>query len=349
MMEPKLSRFKLGRARPINVSAQTLTRSWVMSEAEGLPLVIEPAADQLELASWVASRPDELKQQLLSYGAILFRGFRVGGVEQFQEFARTISPELLDYTERAAPRREIANNVYTSTEYPASQRIMQHHEMSYSHNWPTKIWFYCVQAAKQGGATPVTNERKVFTRIDPKIKEIFMRKRVMYVRNYGDCLDMTWQDVFQTSDKATVEEYCRRSYTDFEWNEDGGLRTSQVRQAVATHPETGDTVWFNHAHMFHQSTLEPDVRASLNKEFEGNLPRDAFYGDGSRIEDSIIDEIREVYLQSAVRFDWQENDVMMLDNFLTSHGREAFVGPRQILVAMSELYTNPEIAPPRAN
>ena len=344
-MEPKLSRFKSARPRPINVTAESLTRSWVMSEAEDLPLVIEPAADQLELASWAAGRADELKQQLLRYGAILFRGFRVGGVEQFQEFARTISPELLDYTERAAPRREIASNVYTSTEYPANQRIMQHHEMSYSHNWPTKIWFYCVQAAKQGGATPVTNERRVFTRIDPKIKETFMRKQVMYVRNYGDCLDMTWQDVFQTSDRATVEEYCRRSYTDFEWKDDGGLRTSQVRQAVATHPETGDTVWFNHAHMFHQSSLDPDVRASLNNEFNGNLPRDAFYGDGSRIEDSILEEIRDVYLQSAVRFDWQENDVMMLDNFLTSHGREAFLGPRQILVAMSELYTNPEIRP----
>src|SRR3712207_8542201 len=42
---------------------------------------------------------DELKQQLLRYGAILFRGFKVGNVEQLQQFARTISPELLDYTE----------------------------------------------------------------------------------------------------------------------------------------------------------------------------------------------------------------------------------------------------------
>lgn len=345
-MEPKLSRFRSGKPRAIGVSAQNLTRTWVMSEAEGLPLVIEPAADQLELVAWATGEREELKRKLLQCGAIVFRGFNVGGVDGFQEFARIISPELLDYKERAAPRREIADNVYTSTEYPANQRIMQHHEMSYSHNWPTKIWFYCVQPPQQGGATPVTNERKVFTRIDPRIKETFMRKRVMYVRNYSDCLDMTWQDVFQTSDRATVEDYCRRAYTEFEWKGEWGLTTRQVRQAVATHPVTGDTVWFNHAHMFHQSSLEPEIRASLNNEFDGNLPRDAFYGDGSRIEDSILDEIREVYLQSAVRFDWQEHDVMMLDNFLTSHGREAFTGPRQILVAMSELYTNPEIAAP---
>ncbi|MFN2414368.1 MAG: TauD/TfdA family dioxygenase, partial [Pyrinomonadaceae bacterium] len=41
-----------------------------------------------------------------------------------------------------------------------------------------------------------------------------------------------------------------------------------------------------------------------------------------------------------------EGDVMMLDNFLSSHGREPFAGPRRILVAMAELYTNPELRHP---
>jgi hypothetical protein len=34
---------------------------------------------------------------------------------------------------------------------------------------------------------------------------------------------------------------------------------------------------------------------------------------------------------------------MMLDNFLSTHGREPFVGPRKIVVAMAELYTNREL------
>ena len=33
----------------------------------------------------------------------------------------------------------------------------------------------------------------------------------MYVRNFGDGLDMPWQRVFQTTDKAVVEEYCRQA------------------------------------------------------------------------------------------------------------------------------------------
>jgi hypothetical protein len=30
---------------------------------------------------------------------------------------------------------------------------------------------------------------------------------------------------------------------------------------------------------------------------------------------------------------------LMLDNFLASHGREPYLGPRKILVAMADLFT----------
>jgi alpha-ketoglutarate-dependent taurine dioxygenase len=96
--------------------------------------------------------------------------------------------------------------------------------------------------------------------------------------------------------------------------------------------------------MFHVSNLEPAVRESLLAEFKDDeLPRNAFYGDGAPIESSVLEEIREVYRQASVAFDWRRGDILMLDNFLASHGREPFEGPRKILVAMAELYTNPEL------
>ena len=66
---------------------------------------------------------------------------------------------------------------------------------------------------------------------------------------------------------------------------------------------------------------------------EDELPRNAFYGDGSPIESSALEEIREVYRQASIVFPWQKGDILMLDNFLASHGRRPFVGPRRILVA----------------
>jgi hypothetical protein len=96
--------------------------------------------------------------------------------------------------------------------------------------------------------------------------------------------------------------------------------------------------------MFHISNLSEEVRSALLSEFKDDeTPRNAFYGDGSPIEPSILDEIRGIYRRSAVIFPWQEGDILMLDNFLASHGREPFVGPRRILVVMAELYTNTAI------
>lgn len=336
------SEFAPGRRKqPVRLSRATLVKSGYLDGEQGFPLVLEPVTENVNLVEWARGQRKQIERDLLQHGAILFRGFAVDTISCFEQFARAISPDLLDYFERAAPRIEVGKNVYTSTEYPPEQVIPQHHEMSYSHNWPTKIWFFCAQPAQQGGMTPISNDRKVFELIDPSVKKPFLEKKVMYVRNYGQGLDLSWQEAFQTNDRAAVEEYARKSSMTCEWRGEDRLRTRAVRQVVATHPQTQETLWFNHAHMFHISNVEPATREALLAQFaEDELPRNAFYGDGTPIESSILDEIREVYRKTAVRFSWQRGDILLLDNFLVSHGRESYVGPRRVLVTMAELYTN---------
>jgi alpha-ketoglutarate-dependent taurine dioxygenase len=342
--ESSFQKFKKGRPEAVRLSAESVVRERPLAPGQALPMVIEPAVAGLDLAAWGAQRREWVEGRLLEHGALLFRGFGVGTAEQFQQFASAVSSELLDYQERAAPRRKVSDKVYTSTEFPPDHVIPLHHEMSYSHNWPSKLLFYCELPAQRGGRTPLADDRKVFRLLDPRIKEPFMRKKVMYVRNYGEGVDMTWEEAFQTTDRAVVEKYCRQSRTDFEWREGNRLRTRQVRQAVATHPKTGETVWFNHAHMFHMSSLEPSVRQSLLETFtEEELPRNAFYGDGTSIETSVLDEIRETYQRAAVSFPWEKGDVLLADNILVSHGRESYAGPRKILVSLTDLYTNRDI------
>jgi alpha-ketoglutarate-dependent taurine dioxygenase len=337
----QVDEFKANKRKVVRLSQEDLIKMDYLDIRKRFPLVIEPRVASLNLVTWAESNREFIERQLLECGAVLFRGFNVEGISQFEQFARAISGELLDYQERAAPRRELGARVYTSTEFPADQSIPLHHEMSYSHNWPTNIWFFCAQPAQQGGSTPIANDREVFNLIDQRIKDRFMEKGLMYVRNYGEGLDMSWQEAFQTNERSVVEAYCRGAHTQFEWREGNRLRTRQVRQVTVRHPKTGDTVWFNHAHMFHISNLAAEVRNALLSEFkEDEVPRNAFYRDGSPIESSILDEIRDVYRSSAVIFPWHQGDILMLDNFLASHGREPFVGPRQILVAMAELYVN---------
>jgi alpha-ketoglutarate-dependent taurine dioxygenase len=302
-------------------------------------LLIEAETPEQTLPEWVCRHHARLMAELERCGALLFRGFAVDTPVEFGRSARAFSPDLLGYLERAAVRTEVADKVFTSTELSADQWIPFHHEMSYAHNWPSRLYFYCDLPAASGGTTPVASERTVFPRIPAELRERFQRDGVRYVRNYGSDLDLPWEEAFQTTDRAEVEAYCTRSGTGFSWIGRDGLRTTSVRQAVSRHPRTGETVWFNHAHLFHVSNLPSEVAEALIDEF-GNegLPRNAYYGDGTPIEDDAVQLIRTLYSKAAVSVPWQRGDVLVVDNFLVTHARSPFRGDRRVLVAMSDLY-----------
>jgi alpha-ketoglutarate-dependent taurine dioxygenase len=113
-----------------------------------------------------------------------------------------------------------------------------------------------------------------------------------------------------------------------------------VRPAITQHPTTGEKVWFNHVAFWHVSSLPAEVREALLSVFsEDELPYNTYYGDGSPIEDSIVQEIREAYAEETIAFPWQKGDLLMLDNMLVAHGRNPFSGERKVIVAMAEPFT----------
>lgn len=307
-----------------------------LSPGNGLPLVVTPVEDRV-LGEYVAAARHYAETLLPVCGGLLFRGLPIGSVTDFESFVGAFTRSLVSYEFGSTPRSRVQRQVYTSTEYPPHQHIPLHNEQAYTKEWPMKIWFYCGQAPEEGGYTPIADSREVYRRIPARIRDRFIRKQIMYVRNYGNGLDVPWQQVFNTQEPAAVERFCRTNGILYEWKPDGELRTRQVAQAIAIHPRTRETVWFNQAHLFHVSSLEPAVREILATVVaEEDLPRNACYGDGSPIEPDLLDEIRDVYRSLAVQFSWRQGDVMMLDNMLAAHGRTPFKGRRQILVAMAE-------------
>jgi alpha-ketoglutarate-dependent taurine dioxygenase len=270
-------------------------------------------------------------------GAVLFRGFSKLTPAELRAWAASFHQEILTYDFASSPRSLIEDGVYSSTEYPAHQWIPQHNEHAYTTRWPLKICFYCDIPADTGGETPVADSREVYRQIDPVIRRRFAEKRLMYVRNYGNGLDLPWQQVFGTSERSEVEAFCGRAQIACEWLDDARLRTRQICQSEAQHPVTGEKVWFNQAHLFHVSALEPQAREALLAAVdEADLPRNVYYGDGSPIEEGVLDEIRALYSRLMIRFAWKEGDLLMMDNMLMSHGRAPFSGRRRVLVTMAQ-------------
>jgi len=291
----------------------------------------------MDLLVWAGSNRELLEARLLQKGAILFRNFNLGATEEFEQLIETVSGKLLDYSYRSTPRSLVSGRIYTSTEYPSHQSIPLHNEHAYSRKWPMKLWFFSMHVADEGGETPIADSRNIYRHIPAGIRECFESNGLMYVRNYGIGLDLPWQEVFQTSSKAVVEDFCNKSDMAFEWLADDQLRTRQVCQVVERHPRTGEMVWFNQAHLFHVSRLPLEVREWLLLALgEENLPRNVYFADGSSIDSEMIDEIARVCEENSIIFPWHEGDVLLLDNMLTAHGRKPFVGKRKVVVGMAE-------------
>jgi alpha-ketoglutarate-dependent taurine dioxygenase len=335
--KPSLKKLGEVRRKTLRVSQKELVTAERLQPNLSLPLVIQPAVDGVDLVSWATNNREFIETHLLQHGGILFRNFAMKSVAEFEQFMVASVREPMAYHDRATPRNQVTGNIYTSTEYPAAHSIELHNESSYASTWPLKICFFCVTPPWQGGETPIADARNVFTRIDPKIKERFIQQQVRYVRNFGGGLGIPWETAFQTKERAVIEEYCHRAGIEFEWKEGNRLKTQQVRPAVARHPRTGEMVWFNQATAFHVSTLEPVLREALLAELpEEEIPKNVYYGNGSRIESAVLEELREAYQQETVAFPWREGDLLMLDNMLVAHGRAPFVGPRKIVVGMAE-------------
>lgn len=192
------------------------------------------------------------------------------------------------------------------------------------------------------------DSREVYKRLPQEVRDPFLRKGVMYVRNYGETLGLPWNKVFGSDRRQVVEEKCRRSGLRYEWRPDGSLRTVAVRPAAWRSPETQQWSWCNQAQHWHISCLDPVTRAYITGETEeARYPRMCYYGDGTSIPDSVMQAILDVYAELEVVFPWEKGDLLLVDNLLTAHGRNAYSGERKLFVVLGDTFSPEELAAER--
>jgi amino acid adenylation domain-containing protein len=334
----KFDKFLKAKPKAVSLPAsEQLIKTNYLQPEQTLPLVIIPAVKDLDIFDWVNNEKQFLESQLLKHGAILFRNCQLNSLTDFEKLAQNICPNLFsNYGD--LPRTGVSDKVYGSTPYPADKTILFHNESSHLNCYPQKIWFFCVQPAREGGETPIVDCRQVYQLLDSKVREKLEQKQLMYVRNYIEGLDVSWQNFFHTEDKTVVEDRCHKSEMDFEWLPNNGLRTRKIRTAIAEHSITKEKTFFNQIQLHHISYLDSHVRESLLSVFgEENLPRNVYYGDNSPLEREDVEAINTAYQQAKISFSWQQGDVLMLDNLLTAHSRNPYKGDRKVVVAMGDM------------
>lgn len=319
-----------------------LVRQRFLGDLAGLPALLEPAVPDVELSEWVEAHRERVEELIRNHGGVLFRGFGVSSVEEFQRLCQAICPSLFgEYGD--LPTERHTDKIYGATPYPADKVILFHNESSHTHRWPARQFFHCVQVAQEGGETPLVDGRRVWERLDQEVRDRFRQVGLLYERNFKEGFDVSWQQFFRTVDRRQVEATCDELGIEWEWFGDE-LRTRQWAPAMIEHPATGESTFFNQIQLHHVACLEPEVRSSIEELFEeGRWPRNVYYGDGSPIPDDLVQDICDLYWELSVQFPWQEGDVIAVDNMLVSHARNTYQGPRKLVVAMGDMVSAEEM------
>ncbi|WP_121745194.1 TauD/TfdA family dioxygenase [Streptomyces sp. E2N166] len=305
-----------------------------------LEITAENGGGTAALLATLEELGDGLGPLLCRAKAIVFRNFQVTA-DRLDPALDRLLPNRLGYVHGNSPRTKgsgVADNVYTCTEYPPEYTISMHNVLSCAHTWPSRLAFFCEVQPGGGGATLVLDGALWLRNLDSEIREAFA-DGVCYVQNLHDGVGFgkSWQDTFETDNRAAVEEFLDGSGAEWTWKADGGIRVTSLRPAVAQHPVTGTEVWFNQAGQWHPAGLDDETaaeRATLLPEDE--IPQNVTFPDGSPIRAEYVQHIQEVGLAGAVDVDWLRGDLLLIDNMLVAHGRRPFTGSRRVLVAMSD-------------
>jgi alpha-ketoglutarate-dependent taurine dioxygenase len=313
---------------------------WDQAPDSVLPLLGTPQEAGLsnsDFQDWARSNSKKIIDELLIHGALLFRDFRFTELSQFERFTSNFCETFNDYAGGNSPRTKVGRHAFTATDYPKDTTISMHNEASYLNSMPRFVSFYCAQPAQAGGQTPLADCRKILTRIDPNVATRFERLGVRYIHNMhgGVGLGRSWMDVYETTDRRTVENKLRETNCTFEWTPGGGLRTSMKAAGTDSHPITLEKCWINQAEQWHPSSLNPDTREELLSIMsEAELPHNAIFGDGSPLSMTDLSNIRAAMTAEERTFQWKEGDVLLCDNFLVMHGRRPYLGERRIFAVM---------------
>ena len=340
------------------------------SSQQQLPVLWNITAGQTSttdiIATWIKTRRNSINAILNTQGALLIRGLEnLREACDFEQVITAVFPQLMDYVGGTSPRHKVKGKILEATYVPPSWSIPLHQEMAYTIQPPERIAFFCQKAAEEGGESTIGDMRRVLPRISPDLRDKCQRLGLVLRRTLPSPqtqhlkpgVKKTWHEVFDTTDPIEASAIIKQKGWRVDWLNDGAMHLWQdLLPATRKHPVDGQEVWCNQAHFFSPICMMDWAKRDGREEdyqqlaeAKANRPEMldmTFYGNGEPVSDGESREIARVIESLEVPLKLQTSDLLILDNLFVAHGRYAFQGKRDILVAlinMPEMRTHEEI------
>ncbi|GMM35414.1 hypothetical protein DASC09_027390 [Saccharomycopsis crataegensis] len=332
------------------------------------PLVLQVSASDITNKKVITSLISEISSNgtftdlLANHGAVLLRGFNDNSGETFSKYITAIESSRgrtpFEQIGLAGKRHKWAENVFTANEGPPNTRFYQHNEYARYFHFPSNIHFFSHKATKNGGGgSPIAHSGEFYQRIFQEIPEFIYElanRKLISVQVYPSRTTQSsttkgnefyWEDEdsfgqdidFENDSLALKKQKAERQITrltnDFLWNEDGSLTIKQHLPAFRTHPITGNTVFFNgicgrFGTSKDNNALEPPYVGK-----NGGLYLPSTYDDGTPIPLKYLEVVLRISREIEFLHKWEEGDILLIDNYQVSHGREPWtVGDQRIVL-----------------
>ena len=288
--------------------------------------------------AWINKNKVSIENFLEEHGVILFSDFPVKNAENFDHFVTAFNFETFTYEKSLsnAVRINKTDKVFTANEAPKEIEIFLHHEMAQTPIYPHRIFFFCKSTSEKGGETPLCRSDHLYDAIyreNESLLKNFEKYGVIYnsIMSDGDELvsgqGRSWQKTLGVKNKNEAEIKLAQLGYEWTWMQGNNLSvTTCTFEAIKTLKD-GRKSFFNQV-----------IAASLGwKKSSENEVSPVRYGNGDEIDLSAIDLIAELANSLTFLRPWEENDILLVDNFRVMHGRKPFSGgkAREVLVSLT--------------
>ena len=288
--------------------------------------------------AWLIENKKSIELKLNEHGAILFKDLPIVTAEDFDQFVSTFNYDTFTYEESLsnAVRINKTNKVFTANEAPKEVEIFLHHEMAQTPTYPKKIFFFCRSAANKGGETPLCRSDDLYEallREDKNLIDRFEDLGVIYTSimtsedEFMSGQGRSWQRTLGVTSRDEAEIKLANLGYSWDWIEENNLSvTTRTFKAIKELAE-GKKSFFNQV-----------IAASLGWiKNSKNQVSPVRFGNGDEIEQSHIELITDLAESLTLLRSWQDNDILIIDNYRVMHGRKPFSGQknREVLVSLT--------------